>query len=126
MVLIQKGKKDYRGIGLLEVMWKVVAAILNFRLMESITFHNFLHGFQAGRGTGTPTLDSKLLQQLADLREEVLYVIFLDLYKASYALCRSRNITYRTSYFKVASCCNSLASRVEVPVRDIPGPAQSV
>ena len=29
VVLIPKGKTDYRGIGLVEVMWKVVAAILN-------------------------------------------------------------------------------------------------
>ena len=27
LVLIPKGKKDYRGIGLVELMWKVVAAI---------------------------------------------------------------------------------------------------
>ena len=37
VVLIPKGKKEYRGIGLVEVMWKVVAAILNFRLTASIT-----------------------------------------------------------------------------------------
>ena len=29
--LIPKGKKDYRGIDLVEVIWKVVAAILNLR-----------------------------------------------------------------------------------------------
>ena len=29
VVLIPKGKKYYRGIGLVEVMWKVVAEILN-------------------------------------------------------------------------------------------------
>ena len=46
----------------------------------------------------------------------------LDLSKASYALCRSRNITYRTSSFIAASCYNSLASRVAVPV---PRPAQN-
>ena len=68
MVLIHKGKKDYRGIGLVEVMWKVVAAILNRRLTSSITYHDFLHGFWAGRGTGTATLEAKLLQQLAALR----------------------------------------------------------
>ena len=45
VVLIPKGKKDYRGIGLLEVMWKVVAAILNRRFTASITYHDFLHGF---------------------------------------------------------------------------------
>ena len=72
VVLIPKGKKDYRGIDLVEVMWKVVAAILNRRFTASITYHNDLHGFRAGRGTGTSTLEAKLLQQHAALREEVL------------------------------------------------------
>ena len=59
VVLIPKGKGDYRGIGLVEVMWKVVAVILNRRFTSSITFHNVLHGFWAGRGTGTATLETK-------------------------------------------------------------------
>ena len=37
VVLIPKWKKDYRSIGLVEVMWKVVAAILNRRFTASIT-----------------------------------------------------------------------------------------
>ena len=52
----------------MEVMWKVVAAILNRRFKSSITYHDALHGFRAGRGTGTATLEAKLLQQLAALR----------------------------------------------------------
>ena len=52
----------YRGIGLVEVMWKVVVEILHRRLATAITYHNFLHGFRAGRGTGTATLKAKLLQ----------------------------------------------------------------
>ena len=71
-------------------MCKVVVEILNRRLTASITYHDFLHRFRAGRGTGTTTLEAKLLQQLAALREEVLYVIFLDLYKVYDALDRSR------------------------------------
>ena len=67
-------------------MWKVVAEILNCRLTASITFHNFLHGFRAGCGTGTATLEDKLLHQLAALREEVLYVILLEMHKAYNAL----------------------------------------
>ena len=51
----------------MEVMWKVVAAILNLRITASITFHDFLHGVRVGCGTGTATLEAKLLQQLADL-----------------------------------------------------------
>ena len=90
MVLIPKGKGYYRGIVLMEVMWKIVAGILNHRITAYITYHDFLHGFRAGRGTGTPALKAKLLQQLAVLREEVLYVIFLDLHKAYDALDRSR------------------------------------
>ena len=69
MVLLPKGGKDYRGIGLVKVMWKVVVEILNRRLAASITFHDFLHGFRAGRGTGTTTLEAKLIQQLETLRE---------------------------------------------------------
>ena len=96
--LIPKGKKDYRGIGLVEVMWKVVVAILNHRFKASITYHDALHGFRAGRGTGTATLEAKLLQQLAALREEVLYVIFLDLTKAYDVLDRSRCLEILDGY----------------------------
>ena len=92
VVLIQKWKKEYRGIGLVEVMWKVVAAILHRWLTTTITYHDALHGFRAGRGTGTATLEAKLLQQLANMREEVLYVIFLDLTKAYDVLYRSRSL----------------------------------
>ena len=88
MVLIPKGKGDYRGIVLMEVVWKVVAAILNFRLAASITYHDFLHGFRLGSGTGTATFKSKLIQQLAALREEVLYIIYMELHKAYDALDR--------------------------------------
>ena len=98
MVLIPKGKKDYRGIDLVEAMWRVVAAILNRRLTASITYHDFLHGFWAGRGTGTTTLEAKLLQQLLALREKVLYVTFLDLYKAYDALDRSRCLAILEGY----------------------------
>ena len=97
-VLIPKGKKDYRGIGLVEVMWKVVAAILNLRFTDYITYHNFLHGFRAGCGTGTANLEAKLLQQIAELREEFLYVIFLDLHKAYDALDRSRCLEILEGY----------------------------
>ena len=90
VVLIPKGKKDYRGIGLVEVMWKVVAAIINCCFTASITYLNALHGFRAGCGTGTATLEAKLLQKLAALREEVIYMIFLDLTKVCYALDRSK------------------------------------
>ena len=82
----------------MEVIWKVVAAILHRRLTASITYHDFLHVFRAGHGTGTATLKAKLLQQLVAMREEVLYVIFLDLHKAHYALDRSRCLEILEGY----------------------------
>ena len=57
-----------------------------------------LHGLWEGRGTGTATLEAKLLQQLAAMREEVLYVIFLDLTKAYDALDRSRSLEILKGY----------------------------
>ena len=71
VVIIPKGRHEYRGIGLVEVIWKVVAAILHSWLTASITYHDFLHGFRAGRGTGTSTLKAKLIRHLSALREEV-------------------------------------------------------
>ena len=68
VILIPKGEKDYRSIGLVEVMWKLVAEVLNFQITASINFHDFLHGFRAGFDMGTATLEPKLLHQLAALR----------------------------------------------------------
>ena len=79
-------------------MWKVVAAILHRRLTTAITYHDFLHGVWTGHGTGTATLEAKLLQQLAAIREEVLYGIFLDLTKAYDALDRSRILEILEGY----------------------------
>ena len=76
----------------------VVAAILHRRLTTDITYHDFLHGFRAGRGTGTATLEAKLLQKIAAMRGEVLYVIFLDLTKAYDALERSRSLEILEGY----------------------------
>ena len=68
VVLIPKGGEYYRGIGLVEVLWKVVVVILNSRFITSIAFHNVLHGFRAGRSMGNASLEAKLLQQLTSMR----------------------------------------------------------
>ena len=83
---------------MVDITWKVVAVILHCRLTTAITFHDALHVFRGGRGTGTATLEAKLLQQLAAMREEVLYVIFLDLTKAYDALDRSRSLEILKGY----------------------------
>ena len=55
---------------------KAVAVNINWHLTESITYHYSLHGFQAGRSTGTATLEVKLRQQVTSMREDVLNAIF--------------------------------------------------
>ena len=82
----------------MEVVWTVVAAIPNRRFTSFITYHDALHGFRSGRVTGTATLEAKLLQQLAAMKEEVLYMIFLDLTKSYDALDRSRCLEILEGY----------------------------
>ena len=98
VVIIPKREGEFRGIGLVEVTWKLITVILHRWLTTGIQLHDVLHGFREGRGTGTANLEAKLLQQLAAMREEVLYVIFLDLTKAYYALDRSRSLEILKGY----------------------------
>ena len=57
----------------MELVWKVCAAVLNYRLKRSVILNDAIHGFWEGRGTGTASLKAKLLQKLTPMREEVLY-----------------------------------------------------
>ena len=88
VVLIPKGNsRDFRGIGLLEVLWKVIEKVLDARL-SSIDLHDCLHGFRAGRGCGTGIMEAKLFQQLAYIEQCPLYAVFIDLQKAYDAMDR--------------------------------------
>ena len=66
---------------MVEILWKTMTGILNLRLTAAIHFHDSLHGFHTGIGTGKASLEANLIQQLMDMREEVLCEIFLDLHK---------------------------------------------
>ena len=74
----------------MEVTWKLVPVILNFCFTDAITYQDFLHRFWAVCGTGTATLELKLLQQVAALTEAILHVIFPDPHKAYDILDRPR------------------------------------
>ena len=83
---------------MVKVLWKAIASIINCRLTEAISFHDTLHGFRAGRGTGTATLKAKLLQQLTDMRGAVIFEFFLDIHKSYNALDRERALDLLTAY----------------------------
>ena len=97
IVLLPKGGGDYRGIGLLEPLWKLVEVIMDQRL-NVITLHDSLHGFRAARGTGTAIIEAKLAQQLACLEQAPFFGIFLDLRKAFDAMDRGRCIEIIRGY----------------------------
>ncbi len=66
LVLIPKPEPgQVWGIGLLELLWKLISVEVNQCLMTAIKFHDELHGFLPGRGTGTACLGAKLEAQLA-------------------------------------------------------------
>ena len=64
----------------------MMTGILNHSLMASIQFHDTLHRIRISRVTGTTSLESRLLQQLITIREEVIYKIFLYLHKVGPAV----------------------------------------
>ena len=66
--------------------------------LSSIKFHDCLHGFLSGRGTGTATTEVKLTQQLAYLEQAPLYGIFIDLKKAYDAMDRERCMEIMRGY----------------------------
>ena len=82
VVLIPKGASgDFRGIGLLEVAWKILEKIIDARL-KCVPLHDALHGFRPGRGCSTGIMEVKLAQQLSSLEQCPFFGIFLDLKKA--------------------------------------------
>jgi hypothetical protein len=97
VVLLLKGGGDYRGIGLLELLWKVVERILDWQL-NALPIHEALHGCQNGRGMGTAILEAKLAQQLAHLEQAPLYGVFLDLKKAFDAMDREKCLLILEGY----------------------------
>ena len=69
VVLIPKGgDKDFRGIGIVEVLWKATTGIINQQLIAEITYHDSLNGFRTVHGTGNVILKDKLLHQLIAMR----------------------------------------------------------
>ena len=98
LVLIPKGGGDFRGIGLLEIVWKLMSKIIDRRIKHTVHWNDSLHGFRKKRGTGTAILEAKLHQQKAVLKQQPFFEIFLDLKKAYDALDRGRTISILRAY----------------------------
>ena len=68
MIILPKGKGEYRGIGLVEVIWKMITTIIKNHLRTAIYLHDDLNGFRQGIGMGMDMLDAKLVQHMAGIR----------------------------------------------------------
>jgi hypothetical protein len=79
LVLIPKAGGRVRGIGLLESVWKVISMIIKERMAANISFDNMLHGFRAGRGTGTAILKARLHLDHGIQQGRTLSQVFLNL-----------------------------------------------
>jgi hypothetical protein len=91
-VLLPKADGGVRGLGLLEVVWKIIASILAEHMNSTIKWHDCIHGFRAERGTGTAIIEAKLFQQLALVDQVPVFEIFLDLRKAYDSVDRERTL----------------------------------
>ena len=72
----------FHRIGLVGLLWKTVTGILNHCKKAAIQFHDIVYFFHTERGISTASIEAKMLQHLAEMREDFLYEIFLDLHKA--------------------------------------------
>ena len=77
-----KGKGEYRGIGLVEVLCKMIIPIINTRIRVSVSPYDALHGFRQRRGVVTYALEAKLSHQQEGIYHEPLLQVFHDTKKA--------------------------------------------
>ena len=49
---------------MLEVVWKVMEAVIDARIKIVVQFHDVLHGFCTGRDAGTVIIELKLAHEL--------------------------------------------------------------
>ena len=81
VILLPKGRCEYIIIGFLGVILKVISIIIYRCLVEYIELYDVLHMFRVWRGTRTATLDVRIFQGITGMRKEVMYDIFVDIYK---------------------------------------------
>ena len=98
IILLPKGGGNYHYIGMVEVIREVISIIINRRLEDSIEFHNGLHELRERRGTGTSTLEAKILNQIVVMHQAVLYKIFLDIQKAYDVMYKGRALSILEGY----------------------------
>ena len=79
---------EYRGVGLVGVIWKLTTSIISKRLAGVINMHDDIQGFREGRGVGAAIVEANLAQKLEAIKRTPLFHIFLDPQKSYGAIDR--------------------------------------
>ena len=83
LIAIPKGDNgDFRGIGLVDTLWKVISSIINNRLQHAYPFHGFLHSFRPLIGMETTITEVKLLLDEGLVTERPIFEVFINFQKA--------------------------------------------
>ena len=99
LILIPKSNPgEFRGIALLEIIYKLVSSLINSRIQSAVTLDDALHGFRPHRGTGTAIMETKLLMQLHCRLDRPLFMVFIDLKKAYDTLDRKEAMRILEGY----------------------------
>ena len=51
-------------MGLVDLVWKICATVVNCRIKRIVTLHNTLDGFREGKGKGKESLQSKVVTEV--------------------------------------------------------------
>ena len=85
-----KGKFGYLGVVPIKVVWKVVEAMMDTWIKTVVQFHDVLHRFRSGRGSGNAIMYLKLAQELESVDQDPILLLFLDLRKLHDNLYKGR------------------------------------
>ena len=98
LVKIPRVNADTGGLCMLEVLWKMVEAVIDTHILKVVQFHGFLHGFFAGRGAGTAIMELKLAQELENVDQSPHFMLFLYIIHAYNNLDRGRILNTLEGY----------------------------
>ena len=83
LVFLTKVNADTLGIGLLEVLWKVVEDVIDTWIKTEVKFHGVLHGGFPRQGIGTSIMEINVAQDLDSKYQDPLFLVFLELWELS-------------------------------------------
>ena len=69
MVMVYKGRCNFRDIILMDVQWKFIPIIINGWLQQCITVYDYICVFQADRGLVTTKIESNMNQNPVFLQQ---------------------------------------------------------